>query len=170
MALERRGSRDDDLGMKANAALAAIQGTLEGAVPVSVVPGLAGLGRHVRVPAGTAVVREGDPCAGLGLVTQGRIALRMNVPGGADRTLITVEQGDLFGWSAILPGAIATATGVAVVDSAAILFERERLLAALAADCELRSAVYDWVLGAVVRRLTATRLQLLDLYTTGSPV
>ena len=30
--------------------------------------------------------------------------------------------------------------------------------------------VYDWVLGAVVRRLTATRLQLLDLYTTGSPV
>ena len=93
----------------------------------------------------------------------------MNVPGGGDRTLITVEEGDLYGWSTILPGAIATSTGVAVVDSEAILFRRERLISAIAADCELRSAVQAWVLAAVVRRLTATRLQLLDLYQGGSP-
>lgn len=154
--------------MNGNAALADIGGRLEGIVPAAVAARLARLGEVVEFPAGTKVVREGEPCTGLGMVTEGRVALRMTVPGGGDRTLITVEEGDLFGWSTILPGAIATSTGVAVVDSMAIVFERERLLAALAGDCELRSAVQDWVLAAVVRRLTATRLQLLDLYQVGT--
>lgn len=169
MALERPGPGIDDSGMNGSVRVANIRGWLEGAVPTAVASRLAELGDLLDIPIGTTVVREGEPCAGLGIVTTGRIALRMNVPGGGDRTLITVEEGDLYGWSTILPGAIATSTGVAVVDSAAILFRRDRLIAAIAADCELGSAVQAWVLAAVVRRLTATRLQLLDLYQAGSP-
>jgi len=43
----------------------------------------------------------------------------------------------------------------------------DALIGAMAADCELASQVHRWVLGAVTRRLQATRLQLLDLYRAG---
>ena len=47
------------------------------------------------------------------------------------------------------------------------MFERDRLLAAMAGDCELASAVYQRMLKVVARRLAATRVQLLDLYHVG---
>jgi hypothetical protein len=70
----------------------------------------------------------------------------------------------VFGWSAVLPPAIATSTGIAVAPSRAILFQGDRLRTALAVDCELAAAVYQRLLVTVARRLTATRVQLLDLY------
>ena len=125
---------------------------------------LAALGRIVDLPEGRVVVQEGAPCLELGLIVSGRIALRLSLPGGQDRTILTVDAGDVFGWSAVLPPAIATSTGIAVVPSTAILFQGARLRTALAVDCELAAAVYQRLLVTVARRLTATRVQLLDLY------
>lgn len=125
---------------------------------------LAALGRIVDLPEGHVVVNEGTPCLELGLVISGRIALRLSLPGGQDRTIHTVDAGDVFGWSAVLPPAIATSTGIAVAPSQAILFHGDRLRTALAVDCELAAAVYQRLLVTVARRLTATRVQLLDLY------
>ncbi len=129
---------------------------------------LARLGRYVEIPAGTAVVQEGQPCDTLGVVISGRIALRLAVPGGQDRTILTVHGGDVYGWSAVLPQPIATSTGVAVVDSTAIVFDGEALREGLAADCELAAALLERLLVSVSRRLVATRTQLLDLYRAGA--
>jgi CRP/FNR family cyclic AMP-dependent transcriptional regulator len=129
---------------------------------------LAALGRMVDIPEGSIVVQEGTPCQAMGVVISGRIALRLRLPGGPDRTILTVDAGDVFGWSAVLPPAIATSTGVAVVPSRAILFDGAELRTALANDCELAAMVYQRLLVRVVRRLTATRVQLLDLYRPGS--
>ena len=126
------------------------------------------LGRLVEIPQGSVVVREGTPCEALGIVVAGRIALRLGLPGGQDRTILTVEAGDVFGWSALLPPAISTSTGIAVTPTQAILFDGDELRTALAIDCELAAAVYERVLVSVARRLTATRVQLLDLYRAGS--
>lgn len=139
-------------------------GWLPAAMAPAVAARLEELGESRDYPAGTVVIREGGPCDGLGIITRGRIALRMQVPGGPDRTLITVDEGDLYGWSALLADPTATASGVAVVDTRALVFERGRLRDAMVADCALASAVQAWVLAAVARRLQATRLQLLDLY------
>jgi len=125
---------------------------------------LAALGEVIDIPEGSIVVQEGAPCLAMGVVISGRIALRLGLPGGQDRTILTVEAGDVFGWSAVLPPAIATSTGTAVTPSRAILFPGERLRTALAVDCELAAAVYQRLLMTVARRLTATRVQLLDLY------
>jgi CRP/FNR family cyclic AMP-dependent transcriptional regulator len=125
---------------------------------------LAALGRIVDLSEGRVVVREGAPCLELGLVVSGRIALRLSLPGGQDRTILTVDAGDVFGWSALLPPGIATSTGIAVAPSRAILFQGDQLRTALAIDCELAAAVYQRLLVTVARRLTATRVQLLDLY------
>ena len=129
---------------------------------------LAVLGRYQEIPAGTVVVREGTPCDSLGVVISGVIALRLAVPGSPDRTLLTVHAGDVFGWSAVLPRPIATSTGVAIVPSSAITFDGPALRASLAVDCELASALYERLLVSVARRLTATRMQLLDVYRYGS--
>jgi CRP-like cAMP-binding protein len=126
------------------------------------------LGRLVEIPEGSVVVREGTPCQALGIVVAGRIALRLGLPGGQDRTILTVEAGDVFGWSAVLPPAISTSTGIAVAPTRAILFDGDGLRTALATDCELAAAVYQRLLVSVARRLTATRLQLLDVYRPGN--
>ena len=129
---------------------------------------LASLGRLEEIPAGTIVIREGIRCDSLGVVISGRIALRLAVPGSPDRTILTVNDGDLFGWSAVLPRPVATSTGVAVVPTTAVTFEGEALRAGLAADCELASALYLRLIVGVSRRLSATRVQLLDLYRAGA--
>jgi CRP-like cAMP-binding protein len=129
---------------------------------------LASLGQVVDIPEGLVVVQEGMPCQTLGLVISGRIALRLALPGGQDRTILTVDPGDVYGWSAVMPPAIATSTGIAVAPSRAILFDGNELRTALAIDRELAAAVYQRLLESVVRRLTATRMQLLDLYRPAS--
>jgi CRP-like cAMP-binding protein len=136
-------------------------------MPADLCRRMAAVGEVEDYPSGTIVVREGEPCPSLGVVLSGRIALRLAVPGVGDRTIITVDEGDVFGWSALLPAAAATSTGVTLIPTRALLFERERLALTLAADHELAAAVYRRVLGAVALRLQATRLQLLDLYRPG---
>lgn len=137
-------------------------------MPADVCRRMAAIGEVADYPGGAIVVQEGVPCRSMGVVLRGRIALRLAVPGVGDRTIITVDEGDVFGWSALLPASVATSTGVTLVPTQVLSFERERLAAALAADCELAAVVYPHVLLAMARRLEATRLQLLDLYRAGS--
>jgi CRP/FNR family transcriptional regulator, cyclic AMP receptor protein len=129
---------------------------------------LAALGRLVDFSEGSVVLREGAPCESLGVVITGRIAIRLSLPGGEDRTILTVHAGDVFGWSAVLPEAISTSTAVAVAPTTAVLFDGDPLRTALATDCDLAAAVYGRLLVSVARRLTATRVQLLDLYRPGN--
>ncbi|HEX5825552.1 MAG TPA: Crp/Fnr family transcriptional regulator [Candidatus Limnocylindrales bacterium] len=121
----------------------------------------------VDIPQGAIVVQEGLPCRAMGIVVDGRIALRLGLPGGEVRTILTVDPGDVFGWSAVLPPAIATSTGIAIVPSRAILIDGEQLRTAMSVDCELAAAIFHRLLVSVSRRLTATRVQLLDLYRVG---
>jgi CRP-like cAMP-binding protein len=129
---------------------------------------LAALGRVVDFEEGSVVLREGAPCDWLGVVISGRIAIRLSLPGGEDRTILTVHAGDVFGWSAVLPQALSTSTVVAVAPTTAVLFDGEQLRRALASDSDLAAAIYGRLLVCVARRLTATRVQLLDLYRPGN--
>jgi CRP/FNR family cyclic AMP-dependent transcriptional regulator len=128
---------------------------------------LVALGTLTDYPGGAVVVREGTVCTSIGVVISGRVALRLRLPGGDDRTILTVDPGDVFGWSAVLPPAVATSTAITVIPTRAVLFDGERLRAAFATDTALAAAVYERLLVAVARRLVATRTQLLDVYRPG---
>jgi len=110
------------------------------------------------------MVREGQPTTGFGLVLSGRVALRLHVPGRGQVTILTVEPGDIYGWSAIVPPYRSTSTGVAVEPVRALVVDAVALRAALRADDALAASLYPRVLEAVARRLDGTRLQLLDLF------
>ena len=125
---------------------------------------LVAIGTTAEYDPGAVVVREGEPCGALGVVVDGRMSIRLRLPGGEARSILTVEPGDIFGWSAILAPSIATSTVTAVQPTRTVVFDGGRLLGAMSEDPELAAAVYRRVLVALARRLQATRVQLLDLY------
>lgn len=124
---------------------------------------LSSLARIVRAPTGTVVLTEGEHTDDVSIVLSGRIALRMLVPERGQVTIMTVEPGDVVGWSALLSPHRATCHAVAIEDTELLALRGDDLRAMLRADHALASNVYPRVLQAVARRLAATRYQLLDL-------
>jgi CRP-like cAMP-binding protein len=132
--------------------------------PAAAAERLAALGVTRATSRGTVLLREGAETTELGLVLTGRLVLTEHVPGRGSVALLTVEEGDIYGWSALVPPYRATSTVTAVEPTTVVTFRGAPLRNALAADPELGSAVYRQVLEAVARRLVATRQQLLDDY------
>jgi CRP-like cAMP-binding protein len=125
---------------------------------------LARLGEIQDFEADEVILQEGDASREMGIIISGRLALRTLVPGRGLITILSVEPGDIFGWSAVLPDTQAQSTVVATEPSKALVIEGVKLRAALKDDHALAASVYPRVLKAVGRRLRATRLQLLDLF------
>jgi CRP-like cAMP-binding protein len=116
------------------------------------------------VEVGVELAREGEVTEELSIVLSGRVALRMLIPERGMITILTVEPGDVFGWSAIVPPHRATSTGITIEPVRLLVLNGEQLRALLRSDPALAASVYPRVLQAVGRRLAATRLQLLDLF------
>lgn len=145
--------------------VAALNSTWFGAgLPAETQSRLAAMGHVRRIPVGTEILSEGEITEEFGILISGRVALRMLVPERGMVTILTVEPGDILGWSAIVPPHRATSTMVAIEPVDELIFDGAELRAALRADHALAATLYPRVLQAVARRLTATRLQLLDLF------
>ena len=164
MALHRVRASPDDRSMNAEAETLLRDTWFTAEMAPDVVRRLAEMAEVRVFSANAVIISAGAPCEALGVLLDGCVALRIRVPGDPARTILTLEGGDIVGWSAILPRSVATATVVAIVPTRVMTFERDRLTTAMGADCELAEAVTRRVLMAVARRLQATRLQLLDVY------
>ena len=125
---------------------------------------LASFARELAAATDEILIREGEPTPFLGIVTSGRVALRMRLPGRLPITVMTVEPGDILGWSAVLAPYRATSTVVAVEPTELIALDGAPLRLALESDEDLAAALYPRILRSVARRLEGTRLQLLDLF------
>jgi len=113
---------------------------------------------------GELVIREGQVAESLGIVLAGRVALRMLVPERGMVTILTVEPGDVVGWSAVVPPYRGTDDAVAIEPVRLLQFPGDALRLLLRADNALAASLYPRLLQAVSRRLAATRMQLLDLF------
>jgi len=125
---------------------------------------LAGLTARVTFAAGEVVLPEGIVTPYLGTVIAGRVALRLHVPERGGRTILTLEGGDLLGWSALVPPYRTTSLAVAVEATELAILEAATLRSALEEDAALAAAIYPAVLAAVAERLGTSRQQLLDLF------
>lgn len=124
---------------------------------------LATIARIESMPTGVVMLREGQSTTDLGVVLEGRIALRTRVPGRPDLTLMTLDRGDVFGWSAAL-GEPSTSSVVTLGPTRVVLLEQAGLVEMLASDPEFAAVLFRHLLQTVAQRLVATRMQLLDLY------
>ena len=125
---------------------------------------LAKLGNIQDFEVDEVILHEGNDTRAMGVLVSGRLALRTLVPERGPVTILSVEPGDIFGWSAVLTDAQAQSTVVATEASRALVIDGVRLRAALKEDHALAASLYPQILKAVARRLRATRLQLLDLF------
>jgi len=125
---------------------------------------LAGIAVLRDVEIGTELTREGQVTESFAIVLSGRVALRTLVPERGMVTILTVEPGDVVGWSAVVPPHRGTATAVAIEPVRVLELPGVDLRALLRSDHALAASVYPRLLQAVSRRLAATRLQLLDLF------
>ena len=131
---------------------------------------LTALGHEVDVQANAVILREGDETPFLGVVTAGRVALRLRVPEQGERmTFVTCEAGELFGWSAVVAPFRTTADAVATEPTSFVAFDAPELRACLDANAELAAELLPLVLESVSTRLTASWAQLLDMFGPRAP-
>ena len=133
-------------------------------LPPEAVTRLAAIAEVKDLAPGDLVIAEGQLAASLGVVLAGRVALRMLVPERGMVTILTVEPGDVVGWSAVVPPYRGTDDAVAIEPVRLLQFPGEQLRLLLRADAVLAASLYPRLLQAVSRRLAATRMQLLDLF------
>lgn len=113
---------------------------------------------------GATFMQEGEVTRFLAIVVRGRVALRMRVPERGVITILTLDPGDIVGWSAVVPPYRATTSATTLEPTELAIVDAEELRTLLASDPELAAALLPRILVAVAARVAATRDQLLDLF------
>jgi CRP-like cAMP-binding protein len=128
---------------------------------------IAGCTRNRVFAKGAALLREGGPADQFFVVRHGLVAIETEVPGRGPFTVETLHDGDVVGWSWLLPpyrsafGARSLATTRVLEVDGACLRDKCDADPALGYDLlKLLAAVF-------AERLQDTRLRLLDLYGNG---
>lgn len=116
------------------------------------------------------LLRQGDVPFGIAFPLTGLVAIEVHVPNRGAVPLLTVGPGELLGWSGLLEASPSMASARAVQPTSVLWLPALPLRDACAANPQLGYQLSQGVLQAVTNRLTATRLQLLDLYAGTSPV
>lgn len=125
---------------------------------------IASCASEVRFRAGAMIFREGDRADRFFVIREGTVALELHAGSGPARTIMTVERGDILGWSWLIPPHKWTFDARAVEPTTAVAFEAAGVLGACEANPAFGYTVVKRFLGVIARRLEATRLQLMDLY------
>jgi CRP-like cAMP-binding protein len=122
--------------------------------------------REVRFHAGQVIFAEGEHADRFWLISEGQVALVLEIPARGTVLVETLTAGDSLGWSWLFPPYRWQFGAVAVSETRAIEIDGVAVRAACEADPSLCAAIYRRVSATTVERLQATRLRLLDLYGT----
>jgi CRP-like cAMP-binding protein len=127
---------------------------------------LAAVSQLAVFPAGQTIFREGDLAADALLITEGRVSLEVCGPGTGCRRILTVSQGELLGWSPLLQQARLTATARAMTPTTAIRIPAGPAITLCESDPRLGYELMRRTALVLSKRLSAARLQLLDVFGT----
>lgn len=125
---------------------------------------LTGCASNVRFGAGTYIFKEGEEANQFYLIRHGKVALEMFTPYSRPLTVETLEQGDVLGWSWLVPPYIWNFHARAIQQTRAIALDGKCLRAKCEQDHDLGYEVLKRFSQLMVRRLHATRFQVLDVY------
>ncbi len=125
---------------------------------------VAGCARNERFDIGARIFSEGEPADRFYLIRQGTVALEVSSPGRGSVTIETLGSGEVAGWSWLFEPHIWQFDGRVVAPARVISFDGACLRGKCEEDHELGYELMLRFAGAVIERLQATRLQLLDVY------
>jgi CRP-like cAMP-binding protein len=116
------------------------------------------------VPAGALLGREGEAATAFHLVVHGRVAVEIHTPKRGAVRLQTVGDGEVLGWSWLLTPQRRQFDLRALQPTRVLVLDGPGVRAACDADHELGFHLVRALLDVVAGRLSAARLQLLDIY------
>jgi CRP-like cAMP-binding protein len=123
-----------------------------------------GCAANVRFNSDELIFREGSPADHFYLIRAGRIALETHVPGRGSRTVQTLGDGEILGWSWLVPPYNSRFDARAVEATRAIAFDGKCLRDKCEDDHALGYELQKRVIAVLGEYLDATRFRLLDVY------
>lgn len=125
---------------------------------------IAAVAKLVSFPEGHVVFREGGPASKLYLVVRGSVSLEVSTSGAGPKRIVTVGEGELLGWSPVLEQTRLTATARTLSPTEAIEVSGGQILTLCTHNPQFGYEFMRRAALTLAQRLTATRLQLLDVY------
>jgi len=129
---------------------------------------IVGCAKNVQFEEGAVIAREGNPIEQFYIVREGLIALEVTIPQRGSVIVQTVDSGDVVGWSWLFPPYRWKFGARALAATRALAFDGNCLRAKCDKDHDLGYELLKRFTRVVTERLEATRLQLLDLYSTNN--
>jgi CRP/FNR family transcriptional regulator, cyclic AMP receptor protein len=125
---------------------------------------ITGCAKNACFDAGDVIFREGDPADHFYLIREGLVAVELMIPNRGFTTVQTISDGDILGWSWLLPPYRSRFGARTVRPTRVLEFDGKCLRSKCDEDHDLGYEVLKRFAGVAAERLQATRLQLLDLY------
>jgi CRP-like cAMP-binding protein len=125
---------------------------------------LSKLGKPVGFPEGTIIFRNHEPAVHCYVITDGRVSLEVCGSAVGCAQILTVSNGELLGWSPLLGLPFLTATAKTNTPTKAIQFSGQQIIDLCEQQPKFGYQFMRCTALALASRLTATRLQLLDMF------
>ena len=119
---------------------------------------------NVRFAAGEFLFRTGEEANQFFLVRHGKVALEISAPGRPPLIVQTLADGDIIGWSWLIPPYHWRFDGRAVEPVRALALDGKCMRTKCESDHDLGYELIKRFAHIVEERLQATRLQLFDVY------
>ena len=110
------------------------------------------------------VFREGQPAKHMYLVMFGNVSLEICSPGAGCKQILTVGPGELLGWSSLLEQSCYTARARTPQGARLVEIDVAHLLELCGRDPKFGYELMRRTAVALAKRLSATRMQLLNVY------
>jgi CRP/FNR family transcriptional regulator, cyclic AMP receptor protein len=130
------------------------------------VESIAECARNARFEQGQLIFHEGDPAEQFYLIREGLVSIQFVIPHRGLTTVQSVGEGEVLGWSWLFPPYRWHFDARAQQPTRALAFDAECLRAKCERDHDLGYEVFRRFMQVVTERMEATRLQLLDMYST----
>jgi CRP/FNR family transcriptional regulator, cyclic AMP receptor protein len=119
---------------------------------------------NVRFKKGDYIFREGDPADTFYLVREGKVAVEVFAPQHKPIIVATLGEGEILGWSWLLPPYQWKLNAHALENTRAIALDGKCLRTKCEENHDLGYEVLKRFARVIEQRLEATRMQLLDVY------
>lgn len=125
---------------------------------------LTGCASNTRFEAGDFIFREGEEATSFYVIRHGKVAIEVYVPSRGAITIATLGEGDILGWSWLLPPFQWKFDARALELTRALALDGECLRRKSEEDHDLGYELLKRFAAIMEQRLQATRLQLLNIY------
>jgi CRP-like cAMP-binding protein len=119
---------------------------------------------------GDVVFRQGEAAQHIYLVAWGNVSLEICAAGAGCKPILTLGPGELVGWSSVLEQTCYTARARAVEKTRLAEINVAQLLTMFSHDPQFGYELMHRTALALAKRLSATRMQLLNVYGDQLPV